>query len=60
MRQNEEQLYRGISDADRLAESYHLPRQLSQRVTSHVINSQVASTTLNVAEEDRFLRSLSE
>ena len=45
--QKDEKLYRSISDAEKLAQSYSLPPELSKRVNLFVINNQVASDKFN-------------
>ena len=46
--EGEELLYRGISDAEKLSENYDLPAELSQKLTSYVINNQIANSKFNV------------
>ena len=58
--EGEELLYRGISDAEKLSESYGLPAGLSQKMTSYVVNNQIANSRFNVEEENSFLDKLSE
>ena len=58
--EGEELLYRGISDAEKLSENYDLPAGLSQRLTSFVVNNQIANSRFNVEEENSFLDKLSE
>ena len=50
--EGEELLYRGISDAEKLSENYDLPAGLSQRLTSFVVNNQIANSRFNVEEEN--------
>ena len=48
--EGEELLYRGISDAEKLSDNYSLPAELSQKMTSFVINNQIANNKFNVEE----------
>ena len=50
MNEEQEQLYRGVSDAEKLPSNYKLPEELSPKMTSHVINSQIANNQFNVQE----------
>ena len=58
--EKEELLYRGISDAEKLSENYQLPEELSQKLTSFVVNNQIANNRFNVEEEDSFLMKLND
>ena len=46
--EHEDQLYRGISDAEKLTKSFNLQEDLSQKVLSYVVNNQIANDRLNV------------
>ena len=50
--EGEELLYRGISDAEKLSENYNLPTELSQKLTSYVVNNRIANNRFNVEEEN--------
>ena len=56
--EEQEQIYRGISDAEKISNNYELPEELSQKMRSPVINSQIAYNRFNVQEEDAFLEKL--
>ena len=60
MNEGQDELYRGLSNAEKLSENYRLPENLSKKVTAYVVNNQIANSRFNVEEEDQFLNKLSD
>ena len=60
MNEKDEQLYKGISDAEKLSENYNFPPDLSQKLTSYIVNNQAVNDKFNFEEEDSFLQKLND
>lgn len=58
--EGQDRLNRNISDAEKLAENYRLPEELTGRLRSYLINNQIASNRFNVEQEEAFMKKLSE